>query len=107
MVDRTLAEGAFPHIVLEVIETSPLLDKLAVYDGFGVPEVWIFEGGAFSLYQRRKRGGYDKVAKSTLLPRLDFDLLVRLATMKSQQAALEELARALARPKKRKVTKRR
>ena len=29
-----------PDLVLEVIVTSPLLDKLAIYAGLGVPEIW-------------------------------------------------------------------
>src|SRR5262249_15179317 len=40
-IGRVMRDGEFPDIVLEVIEKSPLLDKLEVYDGFGVPEVWI------------------------------------------------------------------
>ena len=33
----------FPEIVLEVINTSPLLNKLEVYSAMGVAEVWIFQ----------------------------------------------------------------
>ena len=62
--EKELEEGEFPQIVLEVIETSPLLDKLAVYDGFGVDEVWIFERGAFAIHHRRRSGGYVKATKS-------------------------------------------
>ncbi|CAN5692978.1 Uma2 family endonuclease [soil metagenome] len=105
MYGRQLAEGGFPDVVLEVIETSPLLDKLAVYDGFGVPEVWVFEGGAFALYRRRRKGGYDKVARSTFMPQLDFELVARLAKIPDQQRALEELERSLPRPKKRRTTR--
>ncbi len=65
-----MREGEFPHIVLEVIETSPLLDKLEVYDGFEVPEVWLFEGGAFSLHRRKRAGGYERIARSRFLPTL-------------------------------------
>jgi Uma2 family endonuclease len=94
-VGRVMNEGEMPQIVLEVIETSPLLDKLDVYDGFEVPEVWIFEKGAFSLHQRRKAGGYTRIARSRLLPSLDFELLARFAQRQDQQAALEEFAAAL------------
>lgn len=96
---RTLEEGGFPDIVLEVIETHPLLDKLAVYDGFGVAELWLFEGGAFALYRRRKKGGYEKVTKSHFLPELDFALIAELAKITDQQKALEALERSVRRPR--------
>src|SRR4051812_42795296 len=45
LIGKQLAD--FPEIVLEVIHTSPLLNKLAVYAGFGVAEVWMFKDGRF------------------------------------------------------------
>jgi cystathionine beta-lyase/cystathionine gamma-synthase len=95
MGSRELVDGAFPDIVLEVIEASPMLDTLAVYDGFAVPEVWIFEGGAFTIHCWKASSGYVRKAKSALLPELDFDLLTKLTAMKSQQAALESLEKAV------------
>jgi len=95
VVGRELADGAFPDIVLEVIEASLMLDKLAVYDGFGVPEVWLFEGGAFTIHRRKPSSGYVRTTKSTLLPKLDFDLLAKLTQAGNQQAALESLERAV------------
>jgi Uma2 family endonuclease len=92
---RELQDGAFPDIVLEVIEASPLLDKLAVYDGFGVPEVWIFEDGAFTIHRRKASSGYVRSARSARLPELDFTLLAKLARESDQQAALEALERAV------------
>ncbi len=83
-------EGQFPDIVLEVIHTSPLLDKLHVYIGFGVPEVWLFRDGAFELY-RLAGDHYDRVERSGFLPELDFALIARLAAHEDQQAALDEL----------------
>ena len=93
--DKELEEGEFPQIVLEVIETSPLLDKLAVYDGFGVDEVWIFEDGVFTIHRRKTSGGYGAATKSALLPEIDFALVTRLAAGRDQQAALEALERAV------------
>lgn len=95
MYGRPLEEGGFPDVVLEVIEASPLLDKLAVYDGFSVPEVWIFEDGAFALHRRRKKGGYERVTKSSFMPDLDFERIAGLAKIVDQQQALEELERSL------------
>ncbi len=89
-IGRELEEGEFPDIVLEVIHTSPLLDKLHVYLGFGVPEVWLFRNGAFELY-RLAGDHYDRVERSGFLPELDFALIARLAAYKNQQEALDEL----------------
>jgi Uma2 family endonuclease len=105
VVGRELAEGAFPDIVLEVIEVSPMLEKLSVYDTFGVREVWLFEHGAFTLHRRKASGGYARVAKRRLLPELDFVLLAKLATNGNQQSALEALERAVRakKPKRRRA----
>jgi Uma2 family endonuclease len=91
-VGTQLREGDFPHIVLEVIRTKPLLDKLYVYDGFAVPEVWIFQETGFELYRRKSEGGYDRIERSVLIPDLDFALLARFATREDQDVALREFA---------------
>lgn len=93
-----LGETEFPQIVLEVIATSPLLDKLTVYDGFGVPEVWVCKESGFELNRRRPEGGYDRIERSVFLPKLDFGLLAPFVTRKDQDVALREFAAALQRP---------
>ncbi len=93
-----MRDGEFPQIVLEVIYTNPLIDKLTVYDGFGVPEVWLWRDGAFELYRRRESGGYDRVERSALLPELDFGIVAPLVTREDQDVALRELAAVLGRP---------
>ncbi len=84
--------GSVPDIVLEVIETSPLLDKLSLYDGLGIPEVWLFEAGKLSIYRRRSKGGYTKTRRSTFLAKLDPRLLERYAARTDHDAALHEFA---------------
>jgi Uma2 family endonuclease len=91
-VGRAMKEGQFPDIVLEVIRTNPLLDKLHVYSGFGVPEVWLFRTGEFELY-RLAGEQYERAARSGFLPELDFALIARLAAYEDQQEALDELRR--------------
>jgi Uma2 family endonuclease len=89
-----LRDGEFPHIVLEVIQTSPLLDKLHVYKGFEVPEVWLYENGSFSLY-RWVDGEYQPIERSVFLPEIDFSSIARLADTEDQPQALRELERLL------------
>lgn len=89
-VDREMQDGQFPDIALEIIHTSPILDKLEVYRGFGVAEVWLFEAGVFALH-RLDGDAYVKLERSRYLPELDFALIARLAVMDDQHAALREL----------------
>ena len=96
-VGAPMRDDEFPHIALDVLYTNPLIDKLTVYDGFGVPEVWLWRDGAFELYRRREAGGYDPVGWSGFLPELDFGLVAPLVTREDQDVALRELAAALGR----------
>jgi Uma2 family endonuclease len=89
-VGTLMKEGEVPDIVLEVIQSNPLLDKLVVYDGLDVPEVWLFRNGAFEIYFRGTEG-YAQVERSHFLPDLDLSLIARLAQLEDQHAALMEL----------------
>jgi len=93
-VGRRIIQGEFPDIVLEVIHTHPLLDKLEVYRGFAIPEVWLFQDSAFEIY-RLIEDSYQRVERSGFLPELDFALLARLAVRPDQDEALHELRRLL------------
>src|SRR5205807_10387866 len=42
---------AVPDIAFEVVLTSGGIDKLAVYQGLGVREVWFWMNGRFALFQ--------------------------------------------------------
>ena len=64
-----------PDIAIEVVLTSGGVDKLEIYRGLEVPEVWFFRSGAFELYLLGETG-YAPIERSTLLPDLD---LVHLA----------------------------
>jgi Uma2 family endonuclease len=93
-VGTLMKDGEFPDIVLEVIQSSPLLDKLNVYRGFDVPEVWLFRGERFEIY-RLVEADYELVERSGFLPDLDFSLIARLAVWEDQPAALRALRDAL------------
>lgn len=91
-----MKDGEFPDIVLEVIQKSSLLDKLYVYKGFEIPEVWLFEDGEFRLF-RLEAGEYRPIERSGLLPQVDFPLVARLAKYEDQHAAVRELRELLRR----------
>jgi Uma2 family endonuclease len=64
----------FPDLAIEVVLTSGIIEKLDIYHGLGVAEVWKWESGAFSIYCFRANG-YEQMASSELLPDLDLQLL--------------------------------
>jgi Uma2 family endonuclease len=73
-----------------VIETNPLLDKLHVYQGCGVPEVWLFRNARFDRY-RLSGDQYEALERSQFLPELDFALIAELGVREDQHQALREL----------------
>ncbi len=85
-----------PEIVLEVIATSPLLDKLDVYAGLGVPEVWIFKNGVFAIQLLDAASGrYCAAARSERMPELDLEILARFAVRGDTPQALREFEAAV------------
>lgn len=67
-----------PDIAVEVTLTSGGIDKLDVYRGLAIPEVWFWKvkKQQWQLY-RLRNGVYELTSKSELLPELDFVLLAR------------------------------
>lgn len=80
-------EKEFPDVAFEVIVTSGGIDRLAIYQGLGVPEVWLWRRGAFELY-RLTPSGYERRARSEFLPALDFARLAELVERPDQTAAI-------------------
>jgi Uma2 family endonuclease len=76
-----------PDVALEVIVTNPLLDKLEVYRGLGVREVWVYRAGRFEVHALRA-DRYERVDASELFPEVDLAAIARHAAMPDQHAAL-------------------
>ncbi|MBE9042757.1 Uma2 family endonuclease [Oscillatoriales cyanobacterium LEGE 11467] len=79
-----------PDLVIEVVFTSGGPNKLQRYQALGVPEVWFWQDGLFSLYHLREEG-YDRISRSEipeLAAALDIDLLARCVLM-AQTSRLE------------------
>jgi Uma2 family endonuclease len=81
----------YPDIAIEVVVTSGGLDKLPVYEGLGVREVWFWadESRRFELFALTDKG-YEPIATSRLVPGLVFELLARFVTRTDQPQALKE-----------------
>jgi Uma2 family endonuclease len=77
-----------PDIAVEVIVTHGSIDKLEVYRGLGVREVWVFEGGELRVFTLRD-GSYELLERSEVLPELDAGRLLHFAAFADQHAALK------------------
>lgn len=79
-------DGDFPDLALEVIVSNPLIDKLAVYAGLGVSEVWIWRSRhqAFTIYSLIGET-YEPRERSGLLPHLDLAQLASFVVRPGQQ----------------------
>lgn len=71
-----------PDLAIEVVFTSGGLAKLQRYRALGVPEVWFWQDGLFSLYRLRV-DGYEQIDRSEIpeLAALDFTVLTRCVLM--------------------------
>lgn len=89
---------ATPDLVIEVVFINGGLSKLARYRALGIPEVWFWQDGLFSLY-RLKDGDYVQIARSEIseLSALDMDVLTRCVLMAetSRLDAANEFRKAL------------
>ena len=84
-----------PQIAIEVVVSSPLLDKLEVYAGLGVDEVWIWLSTSRTLVVNRRSGDHYQVAPhSHVLPHLDLALLVSFVRAGESHTALVKAYRA-------------
>ena len=85
-----------PDLAIEVVWTRRLLDKLEVYRGLVVPEVWVWEGGRLRVNVLRG-GKYARARRSKLLPSLDLRLLESFVARADQTQAVREYRAALRR----------
>lgn len=78
-----------PDLALEVVFTSGGPNKLQRYQALGVPEVWFWQDGLFSLYRLRDTH-YEKISRSEIpeLATLDIELLARCVLI-AQTSRLE------------------
>lgn len=87
-----LEEDAVPDIAIEVIVSSALIDKLAVYAGLGIPEVWVWQPSiAAILVNCLVDGAYQR---SEVLPALDLAELARFVQPGENQTALAKAYQA-------------
>jgi Uma2 family endonuclease len=90
-----LEDDDVPDIAVEVIVSSALVDKMAVYAGLGVPEVWEWRPGSGNIVVHRLAGGnYERRERSEALPDLDLTLLARFVQPGENQTRLAKAYQA-------------
>jgi Uma2 family endonuclease len=94
-VGRVGSEEEVPDLALEVVWTSGGIDKLEIYAGLGVREVWFWRDGRLFFHALR-RDRYEAIPRSELLPAFDPDAITRLMVSRHSQAeAVREFRAAL------------
>ena len=88
---------AVPDLAIEVVVSHGLVDKLEIYRGLGITEVWVWEAGEFTIYHLRT-GGYERIAASELLPDCDIALLASYVKPEEQFDAVMAFRDALVEP---------
>lgn len=78
----------YPDIAIEVIVTHGGIDRLAIYQGLGVAEVWFFEKGRFHLH-RLGPDGHRSIPRSEVLPTLDIERLTHYVLQPNQFEAVK------------------
>ncbi len=89
---------AHPDLAIEVTFSSGDPSKLEKYRRLGIAEVWFWQKGKISVYGLRGED-YEPIAKSELLPDLDFALLERCVLMPAKRDAMAEFLKII-RPSK-------
>jgi Uma2 family endonuclease len=87
----------FPDLAIEVVLTSGIVNKLEIYQGLGVKEIWQWQNGKFVIYYLCSNG-YEQVDQSELLPNLDIQLLANYVNPAEQfdsMMAYREMIRSL------------
>jgi Uma2 family endonuclease len=80
-----------PEIAIEVNWSSAGIDKLEIWRGLGVGEVWMWRRGRITVHVLRGET-YEEAARSEKLPQVDLAILCELVEAPlSQSAAVREL----------------
>lgn len=81
---------------IEVVFSSGNIDKLKVYQGLGVKEVWFWQNNQFSLYCLNDlASGYDWIERSSFFPDLDVALLATYIQPEAEPRAVRAFLKAL------------
>lgn len=77
-----------PDVAFEVELSRGAVDKLDVYAGLGVPELWFWRQGKIAVYRLGARG-YETRKRSEFLPDLDLGRVAKHAALENQTQAVK------------------
>ncbi len=77
-----------PHLAIEVAVSRSAIDKLSLYAGLGVGELWIWCDDHIDVFHLGAKG-YRQAAASKLLPELDIEELSSFVRRNDQAAAVK------------------
>jgi Uma2 family endonuclease len=83
-----------PDLAIEIVWTSGGIDKLEVYRGLGVREVWFWNDGSIDVHEL-VRDEYQPRARSVLLPDLDLAALARHVDPEHQTESVRRYRQSL------------
>jgi Uma2 family endonuclease len=83
-----------PDFAIEVNLTSGGIDRLAVYQGLGVPEVLIWQDNRLTLYDLRE-SDYRETEHSQFFPDLNLQLLAQFVRPQEQPQGIKEFLQAV------------
>jgi Uma2 family endonuclease len=93
-----LEEDGLPDIAIEVVISSGLVDKMAVYAGLGVVEVWVWQPSTAAIAVNRLVDcTYQRCERSEVLPALDLAELAKFVRSGENQTALVRAYQAVLR----------
>jgi Uma2 family endonuclease len=90
----TLGRPTSPDLAIEVVWTSGGIDKLDVYRGLGVREVWFWREGAIEVWVLTG-DRYERQERSGLLPDLDLSEIARHIDPENQTESVRRYRQAL------------
>ena len=82
--DFDLERDPPPDLAVEVDVTSSSLDRMSIYADLGVPEVWRFDGEAFSVLVLGEGGSYEQAECSPALPGLLPNVVLRFLRLSDE-----------------------
>jgi Uma2 family endonuclease len=84
-----LEEDGVPDIAIEVVVSSGPVDKMAVYAGLGIAEVWVWQPSTAAIAVNHLiDGAYQHRERSVVLPALDLAELARFVRPGESQTEL-------------------
>lgn len=98
VIGPSIEKDARPDLAIEVVWTSGGLDKLEIYSGLGVRELWVCRTQKKKLVLdvlSLRRGRYVTVDRSRVLPDLDLGLITKCLDSESQTQAVRSFRTAL------------